>query len=450
MMNGSIERLGKDDSAAVEGEYSDSSRRIDIDALVENRNGVNWPENTPVCLMAATNNLGGTVDKPWLAPRHRFDDQVGSIWRSGSWFGPLKCRSREVNQLGALYVEPEDDETARQQIAHARLSLDAGLIDAEEFEDVQRRARQQSRQIRLRGQLWNWADLGDENLARAGHAYLQCFDNWGHGTKGGYSFDEQVGLIAFEDPTKRPASVERVVPDRERTVFTYDYLGPDHAGRPQVALKCCHGRYLKLDNRLEILIPDKEAEVGDDGVALTVGEPCTATVHFLEYGEPDMGHVTPKISYRSTVTNHSTEVIDKEFAFEHEKSLSGEHRTEQGHSVSVGATVSYGGGFGAEASFEYGFTQQKSWAETHVERTTVTDSATIRVPAHTELDVSIVVKQRQVTIPYTYEIRRRDLAGNHLPTSPECHGIYENVETLSTEVKVDNIRDLRSEPDTSR
>ncbi len=58
---------------------------------------INWPENTPICIAAETDNLGHAVTVgPWLAvTKSHGDGKTG-----GDRFGDLKARSDTPSEMG--------------------------------------------------------------------------------------------------------------------------------------------------------------------------------------------------------------------------------------------------------------------------------------------------------------------------------------------------------------
>jgi hypothetical protein len=355
---------------------------------MSNADIIAWPTKTPVCLSAHENSVGAEEKEPFLVP-HTLD------WREH----PSKTRWPMAPARG-----------------HPRMIVDGfyAVRDA----DIEM---PQMRQIRIG---WPWkAD------AEPTH-FLECYDTGGAQAKFG-----PESVTAVPAATSNP----------QRSVFGYIVLPLADDGRRRVALRCCHGRILQLNERFQHLMP-MATLTNEPGIALTIDQPVlTSTIELTRILDAPPGvPAPPAIHYRATLVNPSAEILVKAFTFTHEKSTTGTWNNEVGVSLSYGASIEVSSGVpgisaSVSAHWEMTADARRSWGTSTSETQHIEDSTTISVPPHTQLDVRIVARRERIDIPFEYLIHRIGLDGQPLPTVSD-RGVYQKVETLGTVVEIENIK----------
>ena len=349
-----------------------------------------WPTETPVCFMAEKTKKDKKIGKPWLVPKRDYKNERGSTTH---WHGALLSRAVRMTKDGYFWID---------------------MVDAEQC------------QIRITGYL-----PGEDTLE-----HLECYTSWGPEKKWGSGWNHQVGMSG----TKRNPR-----PGDEQSVFTYVRLDPDDDGRQRVALRCCHGRFLQLDDGMPVITLQGRL-INEPGVALTIDEPVSRRIVEVirELPAPEAEPVKPAVDYRSTLVNPTSEILTKEFTFTHSKATTGTWNNEVGISLSVGAEIEFGSelvGTKSKFTFEMTVDTRRSWGGSESETQTVEDATTIRVPPHTELDVHIVARRDRQNLPFEYVLHRWDLAGNPLPDVTD-RGTYQKVDTLGTTVNIESVEKI--------
>jgi hypothetical protein len=353
-----------------------------------------WPTSAPVCLAAYEDNAGGSVRTPYLIPRNL-------DWRKGA---------------SETYWTMAPHRAADRMVPDAFYGVEV-VGDAED------------RRIRIG---WPW-----RRGIQPTHV-LTCYDTAGSWNCGRYASESIRAVPADQGGT-------------ERSVFTYVRLAPAEDGRQRVALACCHARVAQLSERFEH--PMLTATfVNEPGVAITIDQPVLrAWVEVTAVHEPDQPTAgQPAIDYRAHLANPTSEVLQKELTFSHEKATTGTWNNEVGISLSVGASVEIGAeaaGFSAKSSYHWEMTAdaRRSWGGSEAETQTVQDSTTILVPPSTELDVHILTRRQRVNVPFEYLVHRVGLDGEELEPVPDT-GVYEKVETLGTDVRIQRVKALSASP----
>jgi hypothetical protein len=226
-------------------------------------------------------------------------------------------------------------------------------------------------------------------------------------------------------------------------------LDPEEGGkqRQRVALRCRHGKFLQLNGGMPVMVHTGEA-VNEPGVALIVDEPTSRRlIEVTKVLKPNASQpIAPAVDYRSSLSNPTTEVLDKEFVFTHEKATVGTWSNEFGISLSVGTEVEFGSkALGASAKISMNITTdyRRTWGGSRSETQTVQDATTVRVPPRTALEVHIVAERHQQDVPFEYVLHRWDLAGEPMPDAID-RGVYRKVDTLGTTVRIEKVKPIQA------
>jgi hypothetical protein len=353
------------------------------------RDVICWPTSSPVCFAAYEDSAGDAVTQPFMHPRN------------------LDWRKAESGTYWPMALQRARDRMA-----------------PEVFCSVETVGDPMDRKIRVG---WPW-----QRDAAPTH-FLQCYDTSGDAAK--YA-PESISATLAKDS------------DPERSVFTYLVLDSAEDGRQRVALRCRHGRVAQLSKRFQHAMLTADL-VNEPGVAVTVDQPVLRSwVEVITVHEPDASTPgVPAIDYRARLVNPTGEVLQKQFTFTHQKATTGTWNNEVGQSLSMGASVEVSGeafGVGVSSEFHWEMTAdaRRSWGSSETETQTVEDATTVNVPPSTALDVHILAQRRRVDVPFDYRIHRIGLDGEEL-TPVEDTGVYEKVQTLGTDVTIENVTTYR-------
>lgn len=219
------------------------------------------------------------------------------------------------------------------------------------------------------------------------------------------------------------------IPARGNVVYLQDNYSPHRFVSNQMRSNGAPlGRdFINQDSEMEISIAAVRNEIID-----------------IQYNIPGgvVREVAPLIALSTSVRNDSSGDVNQTLSYSYEKWAVGTWNNRAG--IEIGATTSFRAGvpFIASAKFEISVTTAFSheWGGEEGVRETITSSTTVTVPPRKRARATIVVRNAQIDVGFTYT--QRVLWSNGQSQDSRLTGIYTNVDSWHVDVVLDNWEDV--------
>ena len=164
----------------------------------------------------------------------------------------------------------------------------------------------------------------------------------------------------------------------------------------------------------------------------------------VQYNIPDgkVREAAPLIALSTSVRNDSDGSVNQTLTYSYEKSSVGTWNNTAG--IEIGAKTSFSAGvpFVASAQFEISVSASysHSWGGQEGEKETITSSTTVTVPPKKKARATIIVRNAQIDVGFTYT--QEILWSNGQSEKSVKNGIYKNVDSWHVDVELDNWEDV--------
>lgn len=150
----------------------------------------------------------------------------------------------------------------------------------------------------------------------------------------------------------------------------------------------------------------------------------------------------PLIALSTSVRNDSDGDVNQTLSYTYEKWSVGTWNNTAGVEIGAKATFSAGVPFVASAEFEISVTASYSheWGGEEGTKQTITSSTSVTVPPKKKARATIIVRNAQIDVGFTYT--QRILWSNGQSEDQKKNGIYNNVDSWHVDVVLDNWQDV--------